>query len=58
MIANPASPSVGRAASAIAVSPKPITAVTVSVPKTAIAMSTYVAAAMPIERYVARGMSR
>ena len=50
MIVKPASPSVGRAASAIAVSPYPITWVTVSVPNTPIAISTYVSAVIPSER--------
>ena len=40
MIVKPASPSVGRAASAIAVSPYSITSATVSVPNTPSAIST------------------
>ena len=40
MTVKPASPSAGRAASAIAVSPYPITSATVSVPKTPSAIRT------------------
>ena len=40
MTVNPASPSAGRAASAIAVSPYPMTSVTVRAPKTPSAIST------------------
>ena len=51
-------PSVGRAASAIAVSPNPIAWSTVSVPKTPIAISTYVAVVNPSARPTALGSSR
>ncbi len=55
---KPASPRVGRAASAIAVSPYPIASSTVSVPKTPIEISTYVAVVRPSARAIARGSSR
>ena len=58
MIVKPASPRVGRAASAIAVSPKPTTSVTVSVPKTPSAIRTYVTEVTPSARYIAFGNSR
>src|SRR5262249_42710541 len=55
MTVKPASPSVGRAASAIAVSPYFTTSATVSVPNTPSAISTYTVLVTPIEPNSALG---
>lgn len=55
---KPASPSVGLAASAIAVSPNSLAWSTLNVPKTPIAISTYVAVVNPSARATALGSSR
>ena len=58
MIVNPASPSAGRAASAMAVSPYSMTSGTVSVPKTPSEISTYSTVVTPSAPYIAFGSSR
>ena len=58
IIVNPASPSAGRAASAIAVSPYSITSSTVRVPKTPSEIRMYSPPAMPSAVYIAIGRPR
>ena len=57
IIVNPASPSAGLPASAIAVGPYCTTSSTVNVPNTLIATSTYTIVVTPSARFIAFGKS-